>query len=103
MLARHLGGLRFWSAGANLAYLAVDHGKGGFMRVFMIAAALSVTCPSWAANVDVIDGDTLKVNGKTFRLDGIDAPEKDQVCLDEKGAAWACGIDALARLRDLTA
>ena len=30
--------------------------------------------------VEVIDGDTIKVNKKKIRLFGIDAPEKDQIC-----------------------
>jgi endonuclease YncB( thermonuclease family) len=34
-------------------------------------------------------------------LDGIDAPEFNQICLDEKGHEWNCGLaarDALANL-----
>jgi endonuclease YncB( thermonuclease family) len=42
---------------------------------------------SWAADVIVKDADTLRFGDTTFRLDGIDAPELDQTCLDEKGAA----------------
>ena len=34
------------------------------------------------------------MDGTTYRLNGIDAPEMDQVCLDEKGAVWKCGIAA---------
>jgi endonuclease YncB( thermonuclease family) len=29
-----------------------------------------------------------------IRFAGIDAPETDQVCLDAKGAKWACGVAA---------
>jgi len=35
--------------------------------------------------------DTLKLDGKTYRLDGIDAPELDQNCFNEKGELFACG------------
>jgi endonuclease YncB( thermonuclease family) len=28
-----------------------------------------------------------------IRLEGIDAPETDQLCLDGKGQRWACGIE----------
>jgi endonuclease YncB( thermonuclease family) len=41
----------------------------------------------------VIDGDTLKLNGTTFRLHGIDAPEISQTC--ENGflaGAYAAGV-----------
>jgi len=48
----------------------------------------------WAADTTINDGDTLKLGATSFRLDGIDAPELDQVCLDDKGAEWACGIEA---------
>lgn len=66
----------------------------------LIAALLIVATPSWAADVSVTDGDTLIVNGVTYRLDGIEAPQTDQTCLDEKGAAWTCGIEARDRLKE---
>jgi endonuclease YncB( thermonuclease family) len=49
----------------------------------------------------IVDGDTLIINGTHIRLEGIDAPETDQVCLDAKGARWTCGIEASNRLRAL--
>jgi endonuclease YncB( thermonuclease family) len=65
----------------------------------LIAGFLVITtAPSWAAGAIVKDGDTLLLGDKTYRLDGIDAPELDQVCLDEKGALWACGLDIRDRL-----
>jgi endonuclease YncB( thermonuclease family) len=42
-----------------------------------------------AARAD--DAGTLTVDGKAYRLDGIDAPEIDQTCLDEEGEAYPCG------------
>ena len=42
----------------------------------------------------VHDGDTLKIGSTTIRLEGIDSPETDQICLNEKGARWTCGIEA---------
>jgi endonuclease YncB( thermonuclease family) len=68
--------------------------------VLLMSLAATVAChaASHAADVcgraTVLDGDTLKVEGRTFRLDGIDAPATDQPCLDVGGAKWACGIDA---------
>jgi endonuclease YncB( thermonuclease family) len=45
-----------------------------------------------------IDGDTLYIGATKIRLEGIDAPETDQVCLDAKGARWTCGIGARDQL-----
>jgi endonuclease YncB( thermonuclease family) len=42
----------------------------------------------------IVDGDTVEIAGKKIRLEGIDAPETDQICLDAKGERWACGIAA---------
>lgn len=64
------------------------------MRALVISFILIATGPSWATEAFVSDGDTLVLNGKTFRLDGIEAPQTDQTCLDEQGAVWRCGIDA---------
>jgi endonuclease YncB( thermonuclease family) len=46
----------------------------------------------------VVDGDTIVLNGVKIRLEGIDAPESDQVCLDERAQRWTCGITARDRL-----
>jgi len=53
-----------------------------------------VVGPSSAADVIIKDGDTLRLGTTLFRLEGIDAPELDQVCLDDNDAEWACGIEA---------
>ena len=45
--------------------------------------------PSWAEEAIITDGDTLILNGIPYRLDGINAPETDQVCLNEKRNVWA--------------
>jgi endonuclease YncB( thermonuclease family) len=46
----------------------------------------------------IVDGDTLAIGATKVRLEGIDAPETDQVCLNASGARWACGIDARDQL-----
>jgi endonuclease YncB( thermonuclease family) len=48
----------------------------------------------------IVDGDTLVINGTHIRFEAIDAPETDQVCLDAKGARWACGVEARDWLRE---
>lgn len=35
-----------------------------------------------------------------IRLEGIDAPESDQVCLDRRGAKWLCGITVRDQLAE---
>ncbi|WP_457583385.1 thermonuclease family protein [Ensifer canadensis] len=44
------------------------------------------------------DGDSLRLDGRRIRLEGIDAPEIGQTCSRE-GAEWDCGVDARQRLR----
>lgn len=50
----------------------------------------------------VIDGDSLTVDGEEIRLTGMDAPEARQTCLDEQGREWPCGRQATLTLRELT-
>lgn len=54
-----------------------------------------------AGNAIVADGDTLTISGKRIRLIDIDAPELDQMCVDEQGRDWPCGRQASAQLRSL--
>jgi endonuclease YncB( thermonuclease family) len=73
---------------------------GTQMRVTMvIAVCLSLLGPSLAAEQSVVDGNTLRLDGRTFRLAGIEAPATDQTCLDHTGAIWRCGIEARDRLK----
>ena len=72
-------------------------------HVFIIASPL-VLAALWAVlpahdQARVIDGDTLIVKGERVRLHGIDAPEREQVCLNANGAPYSCGQAAAARLR----
>lgn len=48
----------------------------------------------------VINGDTIRVDGRAFRLWGIDAPEIIQAC-QQDGRNYACGREAAAYLRTL--
>lgn len=51
-----------------------------------------------AAAQSVIDGDSLVVDGTTYRLHGIDAPDPDQICAD----GWPAGYAAEEYLGELT-
>ena len=43
------------------------------------------------------DGDTIKLNGTTYRLWGIDAPETNQTCVD----GWEAGREATRAITEL--
>ena len=49
-----------------------------FNRIYLTLALL-LTTPAYA---QVVDGDTLKLQGQKIRLLGIDAPERQQTCRD---------------------
>ena len=55
-----------------------------------------------AESAHIIDGDTLVINHKAYRLLGIDAPEYRQTCKDGAGKDWPCGKAARAQLVALT-
>lgn len=50
--------------------------------------------------VHVIDGDTLDVGAVRVRLEGIDAPEMDQMCDHPTEGLWACGVAVKTALAD---
>ena len=68
------------------------------MRLILVLSFLFVFAPARAD-----DADTLTVDGTLYRLDGIDAPEKDQVCLNESGSVYPCGQLAIEALDQLIA
>jgi endonuclease YncB( thermonuclease family) len=47
----------------------------------------------------VVDGDSIEISGARIRLQGIDAPERSQTCVDAKGQTWSCGQAAAQELR----
>ncbi len=73
-------------------------------RIFLVAALLSIVLPasqSSAATAIVRDGSTLQLGNLTYRLDGIDVPTVDQLCIDEHADVWTCGIEARDQLTKL--
>jgi len=73
-------------------------------RVLLIAALICGAFPAGqarAANPTIKDGSTLQLGSVTYRLDGIDTPALDQVCIDEHADAWTCGVEAREQLTRL--
>jgi endonuclease YncB( thermonuclease family) len=73
-----------------------------FGLLFLSAAMLAVAIGGAAASADeVIDGNTLVVEGQRMRLYGIDAFALEQTCLDAHDQPWRCGTAAKAALAEL--
>lgn len=61
-------------------------------------AVLLVVSLSAFQNVEVIDGDTIHVDGVKYRIHGIDAPETRQTC-ERDGQDWKCGVAATREMQ----
>ena len=61
---------------------------------FASLVVLSAQAVEYSGVPRVVDGDTLAIAAVKVRLEGIDAPETDQVCLKASADPWTCGIEA---------
>src|SRR5262245_44956672 len=66
-----------------------------------LLAIIVAGSPASAAGLVVRDGDTIQIGDITYKLDGIDAPEVDQMCIDNHADPWTCGIEARTQLTTL--
>ena len=71
------------------------------VRSFILILAVLSASQGRAAGPVVRDGGTIQLADLTYRLDGIDAPELDQICIDEHADPWACGVEARDQLSKL--
>jgi endonuclease YncB( thermonuclease family) len=69
-----------------------------FAALTIVLIANSVAAAELVGIPRVVDGDTLTIGPAKIRLQGVDAPETDQVCLNASGQQWTCGIEARDRL-----
>ena len=71
------------------------------MRSLILISAVLSASQGWAASAIVRDGSTIQLADVTYRLDTIDAPAFDQICIDEHADAWTCGVEARDQLANL--
>ena len=74
------------------------------MRLFPLLSllgAILLASPALAAGAIVQDSHTIQLGDITYRLDGIDAPEIDQTCIDDHADPWSCGVEARDQLTKL--
>ena len=60
---------------------------------FLVVALLAAVTTSGA------DACSITIDGKTYQLEGVDQPDVDQICLNEDGKSYACGIRAREELQ----
>ena len=65
------------------------------MKFLFLFGIIFFSVQVWAADVRVSDGDSLVMQGRRIRLQGIDAPEYHQTCGDKNGLDYPCGLKAL--------
>jgi endonuclease YncB( thermonuclease family) len=68
------------------------------MQPLILMLAIFTAGPSFASSPIVRDGGSIEFADVTYRLDGIDAPALDQICIDDHADTWACGVDARDQL-----
>src|SRR5450432_4058488 len=71
-----------------------------FMLMKFPFAILLLLLPAMANAADingiakVREGDQIQIGTSKIRLGGIDAPSADQLCLNNSGERWTCGVAA---------
>ena len=60
----------------------------------LIAICLLFAGGARAADMTVHDGNTIQLGDIIYRLEGTDAPELDQTCINDQADPWTCGLDA---------
>src|SRR3981189_2013141 len=70
------------------------------MRMKFRLAIAAMLLPALAQAADITgvpkirEGDHIQIGNSRIRLGGIDAPAVDQLCLNNSGERWTCGVAA---------
>ena len=88
-----------WSGRRVVDYLVL----AGLIAAVVVASRYVDGFKSDGGPVVVVDGDSLRLDGRNVRLHGIDAPELHQSCQQANGNSYSCGRDAKAYLHKLIA
>src|SRR6202047_4260024 len=70
------------------------------MLLKFLFAIVALLLPAVAEAADITgtakvrEGDHIQIGNTRIRLGGIDAPSADQLCLNNSGERWTCGIAA---------
>ena len=78
----------------------MDKGQSRNLLCLIAGLVLWAGSVSFADDIQVIDGDTLRIGGQSVRLFGIDAPELQQIC-QMQGRDYECGQRAREHLESL--
>ena len=73
--------------------------RASVILAFLLLLASPLVAGEVTGLARVVDGDSLRIEGRDIRLFGIDAPEYDQTCISEAGVTWACGQEVTEMLR----
>jgi len=71
------------------------------LHAILFLGLLLFVNPAAAADIQVIDGGALVVDGRTVRLWGIETPTAAQTCVTTAGRSWPCGKRARDELRSV--
>lgn len=84
---------------SGLSKLLSSFTGGGTSEQAQAAAFNPNNYPAINGVARVINGDTLELRGRYFKIYGIDAPESNQTCADSRGRAYRCGQEAARWLK----
>ena len=79
-------------------------GLFSFLFFFSISSSPSLSAKRAIyieGKIKVIDGDTIKMDGTRIRLFGIDAPEKNQICVNKNSESYNCGSISTKILKNM--
>ena len=98
MVAAMLVAVWFWPAGLWPSGASVSLPSMSLSSFTPFKASDPVNGRAWA-----MGGDTLRIGQQTIRLEGVEAPEPDQLCVRSNSRRWRCGEAAQSALSRMVA